>query len=210
MKTLKLNILQKSILIFCISILVVGCSKDDNIETQLIEDAFLDKRNSSDYDVSYGDHQFFVYDNGEALKYKEGRYQYKMIPSVDFLNQVEYIEKDDFVKISNTKTGEFINIINVTKKDRYYTFDIITSTGHKLKNIKLGFNNQNVDIQNKFCWPCLILPIAGMVVDLLTDSPLEECTNAMNSLNCSQGTNPFMNFNEGGWFSSASCSVGCN
>lgn len=210
MKTLKLNILQKSILVFCISIFVISCSKDDNIETQVIEDSFLEKRNSLDYQVSYGDHKYIINDKGEALKYKEGRYQYKMVPSVDFLNQVIYSEKDNLVKINNTKTGEFINIINITNEGRYYTFDVITSTGHTFKRVKLNFNDQQIDVQNKFCWPCLILPIAGMVVELLTDSPLVECTNAMNALNCSNGTNPFMVFNEGGWFSSPSCSVGCN
>ncbi|WP_299436981.1 hypothetical protein [uncultured Aquimarina sp.] len=210
MKKLNLNILQKSILVFCLSIFVISCSKDDSIETQALENVSLEKRNSSDYSVSYEDYHFLVNDKGEAAKYEGGRFQYNMIPSEEFMNQITFSEHRGIKRLEHVKTGEFIEIVNLTKSGRGYTFDVITSLGHTLKGIKLSTNNNQVDVAQKFCWPCLILPVAGMIVELLTDSPQVECSNALNLLNCqAQGLTGYMNFNEGGLFSGASCTVYC-
>ncbi|MBW1298740.1 hypothetical protein [Aquimarina litoralis] len=43
MKTLKLNILQKSIFLFCLSLFVISCSTDDSVENQLIQNDSIEK-----------------------------------------------------------------------------------------------------------------------------------------------------------------------
>ncbi|MDH7445716.1 hypothetical protein [Aquimarina sp. 2201CG14-23] len=54
MKKLNLNILQKSILVFCLSIFAISCSKDDSIETQALE------KDARETEISLSDDKDFI------------------------------------------------------------------------------------------------------------------------------------------------------
>tara|TARA_B110000238_G_C15779839_1_gene291307 strand:+ start:119 stop:370 length:252 start_codon:yes stop_codon:yes gene_type:complete len=83
---------------------------------------------------------------------------------------------------------------------------LINNLGDRMNNLTYYGEMIKTDVASK-CPVCLV-PIVLAVIDAFTDSPLEECTNAMNALNCGGETNPSMEFSEG-WFST-SCSVSCN
>lgn len=61
--------------------------------------------------------------------------------------------------------------------------------------------------KNPIVWA--IVTIAVAAIDGMQDTPLQTCAAAMAALNCPQGFAPYMNFDEGGWFSGATCNVGC-
>lgn len=82
-----------------------------------------------------------------------------------------------------------IDVLNISEGENFITFDFETSIGQKFYNLKL---NTNESYSQKLACP-LCIPIIGALIDIavdaLTESTLEQCTNAMNALNC-ENANP--------------------
>ena len=113
-------------------------------------------------------------------------------------------------RIKNDASNEYIDIVNINKiSENIFKFDAITNTGEIVKDMMINLEG---DFSNSQLYknPGIIravVVIAAAVIDSLTPSAMEQCANAMNSLNCAEGKSAYMNFSEG-WFST-SCSVGC-
>ncbi|MEP0265025.1 hypothetical protein [Dokdonia sp.] len=203
-----------------------SCSTDENsnetsFETENIEvisttiDNGSIENQTSKNTLRYGDVTYKNNTDGTVTRTQPGKKTYTIINESSKKSSLEIRREkgnnaiQEYV-ITNDITKEFVKLVNVKKYDGFYTFDMVNNLGITAENIVFGGDLAQLEQR---CPPCVILIIAvvvGAVVELLSDSPLEECTAAMNLLNCSGDSNPFMNFDEGGWFSGASCSVGCN
>ncbi len=197
MTKIKFSILS-TIIILVTSLVTISCTNSD--DTTLNEDQSF-KRNSIIIQ-----NKTYIADKGTTSKYVNNVLEYKLIkPSTLKGKMVSFKNNNDGFRITNDLTNEFIDVINVEFHTTYYTFDIINNEGNSIDNITFYIGDE---INKSNPW----LPIIGVIVDAIVDalvpSPLQECQAAMNSLNCSGGSNPYMEFSEG-WFSTT-CNVGCS
>jgi len=207
MKKIKLSILAILTLIMT-SIIFYSCS-DENIET--VPQNFIENS------LKYENKLYVINEQGGTNKYENNVFKYSIIvKSKNSVNvevkkvvsknksKVKNNEENEFI-IKNGETDEFIEILNIQKHENFYTFDLINNLGDRMNNLTYYGDMIKTDVASRCPW--CVVPVVLAIIDAFTDSPLEECTNAMKALNCGAGTNPSMVFSDG-WFSS-SCSVGC-
>jgi hypothetical protein len=207
MKKIFLNIVTFSLLVSLSS-----CSDSEQNTSELksvdkIDNNIMSKTdNSEESYVVYNNTKYISIDNNTVSKSFNGEFvNYFTTPD----NNVGETSKNvgfnnDFI-ITNKLTNENIKIFNIRKVRGFYKFDAKTSTGLIVNDLLTNFQPKSGTTQRLN--PRVILYIVTAILDSLQPSPLQQCTNAMNSLNCKGNTNPYMNF-EDGWFST-SCSVGC-
>ncbi len=120
-------------------------------------------------------------------------------------NEIKVEVEVDIVRIVNNLTKETIILKNIVSNEGKTTFDAVV----KDENISgFAFNGNNFVSQLRGAgWGALVLSIVAAIIDATQASAMEQCTAAMNALNCGSGGRPYMNFREG-WFS-ITCSVGC-
>ncbi len=109
--------------------------------------------------------------------------------------------------IRNNSTNEFIEIINIQEHEDYYTFDLRNNLGNRVN--EFTYHGEMFLSNTNRCPACVRIVTTLLIsaaVELLSDSSLEECNNAMSSLDCGEDS-PYMTFSES-WFST-SCEVGC-
>ncbi|MEP0265027.1 hypothetical protein [Dokdonia sp.] len=220
MKNFKYLILTSAFAFF------LSCSTDENsdessFETENIEvisttiDNDSGDNQASKNTLRYGDITYQSNTDGTVTKTQPGQKTYTIInesskkASLEIRREKGSNAIEEYV-ITNPTTKEFVKLINVKEQNGYYTFDMVNNLGITAENITFDGDLQQLEQRAFPCPWCIVLVIVDAAVELLTDSPLEECTAAMNALNCGDNSNPFMNFSEGGWFSGATCSVGCN
>jgi hypothetical protein len=202
-----------------------SCSTDENsnessFETENIEvtstiiDNDSEDNQTSKNTLRYGDITYQNNSDGTVTKTEPGQITYTIINESAKRSSLEIRREkgtnaiQEYV-ITNPSTREFVKLINIKEQNGYYTFDMVNNLGITAENVVFEGNLKQLGQERLACPWCIVFVIIDAAVELLTDSPLVECTAAMNGLNCGNG-NPFMNFEEGGWFSGASCSVGCN
>ncbi|MFC4635874.1 hypothetical protein ACFO3O_18330 [Dokdonia ponticola] len=201
---------------------VVSCSTEDVNETSFesenievisttIDNGSIDNQASINT-LRVGDITFQTSDDGTVTRKQPGQKTYTIINESSKTSSLEIRRErgsnmiQEYV-ITNPITREFVKLINIKEHKGYYTFDMVNDLGLSIENVT--FEGDLSQLEQR-CPPCVVV-IVGVLVDaaveLLSDSPLEECTAAMNLLTCSS---PYMEYEEGGWFSGPSCSVGCN
>lgn len=188
-----------------LSLTFLACSEeDDSIKLD-------ENQNIIENSLIYKNNTYIINEDLTTKKLENNNFSYNI--SIEDISSSTLLSKsnknENELIIRNELTGEFIEIMNVQKYEDYYTFDLVNNLGNKVEGFKYNGELFNDPIIGK-CPPCLVYVVGVIVaaaVELLADSPLEECANAMSALNCGSET-PFMNYSEG-WFSTT-CSVGCN
>lgn len=208
------SILFFSILTVGVTTILYSCSNNDSNSVESIN-----KLNS----IEYRNVIYKPLEDGSVGKIENNSDKYSILLETDFT--VNYSESNrnlqESYKVTNSETGEFFDVYEVVKHDNYYTFNVDTSSGHTINQLKyygddissifgnntIQFRGKNENVVN--CGPCVAIIVAAVVeiVDSLMDSPLEQCRGAMQSLNCPAGSSAYMQFSEG-WFSTT-CNVGC-
>lgn len=175
----------------------------------------VDKTNSMEFRNSL----FFPQADGSILKYENNQkvYAVGLNTEINASKNINSRTNTSTYRITNPNTGEFIDIVDIVEENNYCKFNAITSNGERVNDIKYYGDNfissldiyTNNNTQRIVCPPCIPIIVAAVVtiVDSLQDSPLEQCRSAMRALNCTGGSNAYMEFNEG-WFSTT-CNVGC-
>ncbi len=188
----------------------------ENIEviTTTVDDSSVNNQISQNT-LRYGDITFQTNTDGTVTRTEPGQKTYTII-NESIKNSSLEIKRErgsnliqEYV-ITNPITRESLTINNIKEHNGYYTFDMTSDLGITAENVTFEGDLSQLEQRCPPCVPIIIGILVDAAVELLSDSPLEECTAAMNALNCSGDSNPFMNFEEGGWFSGPSCSVGCN
>jgi hypothetical protein len=194
---------------------LVSCSTEENdsetsFETENIEviSTTIDDQ-ASNSSLQYGNVVYRNNNDGSVTKTEPGKITYDIISenakntSVEVRREKGSDEIKEYV-ITNQSTKEFVKIFNIREHKGYQTFDMVNNLGITIENV---VSKGAIDQLEQRCPPCVVI-IVIIAVDALTDSPLEECANSMPS-SCPSGQSPYMEFEEGGWFSGDSCSVGC-
>ena len=131
-----------------------------------------------------------------------------------------YTVEDDFtktgyIKFVNKTTSEnfFLKNVQYNEKEYYFTFDLATSNGVRIYGLRYNTTNSAFAKGGGGSWG-VIIAIAEFVVDHLPSGGGEgdvsgSCAKAFGALRCPQGYTPYMSYSGGGWFSNASCEVGC-
>ena len=177
-----------------------SCSEDDNL---MIADSIENNNSDNLYSKNYKNNIYEVNAKGEVSKVMSNGKSYRIFLSKDN-SQISTIIHDNFMQIRNTNTGEYMDIKNIKRNDKLISFDVQTSDGVSLNGFTLT-NNYNADDKISPWW--LVVLVVDVLIELTDASSLEECTDAMDSLNCPSGSSAYMEFSDG-WFST-SCSVGC-
>ena len=177
-----------------------SCFEDDNL---MIADSIENNNSDNLYSKNYKNNIYEVNAKGEISKVMSNGKSYRILLSEDN-SQISSIIHDNFMQIRNINTGEYMDIKNIIRNDKLITFDVQTSTGISLNGFTL-VNNYNAD--DKICPWWLIVVVIDTLIELTDASSLEQCTAAMNELNCASGSSPYMEFSDG-WFGTR-CSVGC-
>jgi hypothetical protein len=197
-------------ILFTIIYSISSCSENNEIDNNSI-----DKTNSMEFKNTI----FLPQADGSIVKYENNRklYTINLNTEITATKNLDSRNSSNTYRITNPNTGEFIDILDIVEKGNYFEFNAITSTGELISNVKYYGNDfetsldtyANSNNQRVVCPPCVAIIVTAVVtiVDSLQDSPLEQCKNAMQSLNCGSGTTPYMQFSEG-WFSTT-CNVGC-
>ena len=198
-----------------------SCSTDENSNESSLEAENIEITTTTTYTDSesdqaskntlhYGDMVYQNNSDGSVTKTEPGKITYTITnenlnsSSVEILRERGSNKIKEYV-ITNSATKEFIKIYNIRDHKGFQTFDMVNDLGITAENV---VSNGVLQQLEQRCPPCVIVIIAA-AVELLSDDPLEQCANAMPS-DCPAGQSPFMNFDEGGWFSGATCEVGCN
>ena len=196
--------------ILCFSLVFTSCS-EDNEGFNKNELKGLTVLNQQYLPIS--DELNFKDDAGNVTvsKFIDGEFTYKKSISNNFVFTIQNDNYKDAsnLRIENGATGEYIDIINLVEFEGYRTFDVTNNLGQIVSGFTMEIT-EGEQYSKLNPWVYVVAGALGILVDLFTDSPLAECTNAMEALNCLGGSNPFMNFTEGGWFTNTQCSVGCN
>lgn len=112
-------------------------------------------------------------------------------------------EENNIFITTNPETGEYFKVYNIRVDGDLAIFDIETNDEIIIEDVIYKQENWG---------PIVGVLISKKIVDLISDlisgTDLQQCTKAMESLNCSPKT-PYMIFSEGNWFSNPSCEVGC-
>lgn len=201
MKRLKLTF---SLLItaLCFSMVFISCS-EDNESLKQNEVKGLTVLNKQYFPIN----DEFNYKDDSSVrmsKYIDGEFAYNMTIADNFV----FTNDSGNMRVLNEITGEYIDIINVVEHIGYRTFDATNNLGQTLNGFTMEIT-EDEEYSRKNPWVYVIFGVLDLAVELLTDSPMVECTNAMQSISCQSGTNPYMDFEDAGWFTGASCSVGC-
>lgn len=181
----------------CLSMILFGCSEKD-LNQNIIENSLI-----------YKNKTYVLNEDLTIKKLENNNFIYNINLEDIFSSSLLSKNIENELIISNELTGEYIEIFNVQKNEHYYTFDLVNNLGNKVEGLEYNgelFNDPNMDR----C-PACVVPVVGIIVsaaiELLSDSSLVECANAMSALNCGFGT-PVMNYSEG-WFSTT-CNVFCD
>lgn len=190
---------------------VTSCSDNNEVDSN----NGVDKSNSMEFRNSL----FFPQADGSILKYENNKkaYSVDLNTEISASRNINSRTNTSSYRITNPNTGEYIDITDIVEENNYFKFNAITSTGEQVNDIKYYGDNfvssldtyTNSNSQRLVCPPCVAIVVSAVVaiVDSLQTSPLEQCRGAMRALNCTGGTNAYMEFNEG-WFSTT-CNVGC-
>jgi len=209
MKKIKINLF---FIINCIifSVIFTSCSEDN--------DNFLPTHIKG---LSIGSKQFFPVSEESSLKanntslivskYVDNQFVYDFViqNNFDYKTFNTTSKEGSNMRVENKITNEFIDIINVVEYENYRTFDVINNLGFQVNGFTMEISDG--DMSSKINpWTYVVAGIIEVIADIMTPSPLEQCREAMNSLPpCQSGSNPYMEFSEGGWFTSTICNIGC-
>ncbi|GGG34344.1 hypothetical protein GCM10011344_38900 [Dokdonia pacifica] len=205
-----------------------SCSTDENsnessLEAENIEviTTTIDDDSTDDQvpqsTLRYGDITFQTNSDGTVTRTAPGQKTYTIINESVKNSSLEIRRErgSDVIQeyvITNPITRESLTINNIKEHNGYYTFDMTSDLGITAENVTFEGDLSFLQSNQRVCPPCVVIIVVVIIdaaVELLSDSPLEQCAAAMNALNCSSG-NPYMDYDEGGWFSNPSCEVGCN
>lgn len=208
--------LVKSFILVASFAVVNSCSNDT-----ISESPVLDKTNS----VEFNDNNYFYNNDGSVAKFSKNVKQYDIVLNMKYEFEIDqnsnYRSNEEgnihsYLRIGNTETNEFFDIINLEGFEDYYRFDISTSNNDLLEGFKiydkdfisyLSTDSLSRNDQQRACPICPFIPvIIDAVIELFSDSALEQCAASMPET-CSEGKDPYMKFSEG--FFSTSCEVGC-
>ena len=155
------------------------------------------------YTLVDGYNMYVKNNKGGYSKYSKNIFQYDILLG-EGTKDWTILENDTSAnfRILNMGTGEYADIINIQNHESFYVFDVQTSNGKVVRGLEYFIG------ENKNVWVEFTVAVIGWAIDILTDSSLEECKEAMASLDCSGGTNPYMEY-DSGWFSTT-CRVGCH
>ena len=183
---------------------LISCSDDNAVEKQnQLENRIEEIRPNS---VAYKNALYFLDEDLIVNEFVDNRLESYFLISDENID-TEYVNQElnnDFI-IRNTSTNENILVTNIQEYERHFTFDIVANNQY-IEGFTYNLENSNTTNAN----PAVVRAVVAIVVAVIAsieDSPLEQCRGAMQALNCSGGTNPYMQFSEG-WFSTT-CNVGC-
>jgi len=150
-----------------------------------------------------GSNTYLLNSSGYHTKYTNGifKYDFKYASPVSFT----YTETQSEFKILNPNNNEFVKLteLKILNNDTL-SFDLETSSGFIIEDVVIEHNS------NKVCWWCVIIPIVDdiieTVIESIGDSYDSNCALAIES--CNLGVQS-IEIIEGGWFTSASCTVIC-
>jgi hypothetical protein len=207
-------------LIFCLAFTLIysvtSCSENNDIESN----NSIDKTNS----LEYKDALFAPQADGSILKYEKNKVVYGLDLKNEFsASRITNSKKNsNSYRITNPITTEFFDIVNIVEEGNYFKFNAITSSGEQIYGMKYygsdfisgleNYSNKDNKKANENqiqCGPCIrvLVVVAAAIISSLEDSPLQQCSAAMQALNCSGGSHAYMQFSEG-WFSTT-CNIGC-
>lgn len=127
-----------------------------------------------------------------------------------FHNEKDIIVKDNSeingtIIVKHNISNEEITISKIVRKGNTLSYNI--AFNNKVYRHTITVSDYTLSIEKP---SGIIKTVVRAVVSMLWDddeSALSECRQAFQSLNCPQGTRPFMEFSTG-WFSTT-CNIGC-
>src|SRR5690554_914716 len=220
-KNFTLGILGATIL----SLGLYSCSNDD-VASDVRTNNTIEKNTTSSYELEKAyitlDNKMYIHENGFYEKYVEGEYEYDFVIS-DIDYELLQENRNSYTIINNFDTSEVIEITNlVGNSNGTFSFDI-QADGIYISDVNFSYE---ANFSSKYVTNSLLgLPVPGspvwkfveiiapvVIEKILEDKPdpnLAACREAMNSLNCGNNTNPYMEYIGGNWFTKSSCNVGC-
>ncbi|OBX21336.1 MULTISPECIES: hypothetical protein [Bizionia] len=193
-------------LVVTVSLFVFSCSTDnEHIENKINESQLTNTllKGLPTQKLIIGSNTYLLNSSGYHTKYTNGifKYDFKYSSPVSFT----YTETQSEFKISNPKNNEFVKLseLKILNNDKT-SFTLETSSGFIIEDVVLEHNS------NKICWPCIIIPLAGEVIETIIESVGDNydsnCALAIEA--CEFGVQSIQIIDQG-WFSSASCTVIC-
>ena len=223
MKKLRLltSTISKILFVVMASFIFISCSKTDvqnNEETSQNYNLTDVNKGNGPQKIEYMN-KIYSPQTDDFVQIKisnDSSYFVKLDTQIEFRkSQTGTTYQDNIYEIKNPETNEMVFVQNIRNLNNYCLFDLKTSEGHLLTDIKYlgtdfteGLDSISITNGKAACpWCYVAVTVIGVLIDSMQETPLQQCTAAMNSLNCPNGQSPYMNFSEG-WFSTT-CSVGC-
>ena len=215
MKIFKISIFM--LLFSIITITFSSCSNEQFENTtdksqSIKNENFAARTNVGLGSFEYGSKLFEVQENKSVGYYINENYIGNISVADSNLLVTDNSEINQELILENTISGETIKVKNLREYDNYALFDLVLSNGTTLDDVKFNYENAS-----RACVWCPFVEVAAAIVSVAISvfdsedtSPSAQCTKAFEAVKCPKGKSPFMNFQEGNWFSGPSCSVGCN
>ncbi|MEL0644239.1 hypothetical protein V6251_07590 [Olleya sp. Ti.3.14] len=169
------------ILVFCLSLLTVGCTTektetdDTRTDLSLEESLKIDRKGV----LSFQNNNYIIFKDNKIRKFNNGNFDYDIIS--DLKTEVINDKKNEDYTITlhnsldNTETLTYFNfeVIDGNKLN----FSVLASNGVELNNLTFEsetiLTSTNTDDKNpaldKYCWTCIEI-IAGLVLDSIIDA----------------------------------------
>ncbi|ESU29178.1 hypothetical protein FLJC2902T_12200 [Flavobacterium limnosediminis JC2902] len=205
--------MKKNVLIFGLvvfSLLTFSCSSDEAKEVKEVKNeknVTETSRIGQTYSIESGNVSYKFSEESNISLYENDTLSYEF--NYSNFSDIDIVDEYDDVIIKNPITNEFFRLYNIESHEGYEKFDLETSSGKKLYNIKF-YNDEKILTEGKYCWQCVyivVTTVAGVLVDMTSDSYDSNCNKAISA--CGSGGVKSITIIDNGWFQAASCTVIC-